>query len=81
MKRVAHWTQPPKEDVLSHLLKSSLFTAFVVDDIFRKLRPTHEELLMSAEESRAEVAALAAIVTDMRDTIRCLTAENGGAAR
>jgi hypothetical protein len=30
------------------------------------------------EESRAEVAALAAIVTDMRDTIRCLTAENGG---
>jgi regulator of replication initiation timing len=33
------------------------------------------------EESRAEVtevAALAAIVTDMRDTIRCLTAENVG---
>jgi uncharacterized coiled-coil protein SlyX len=30
------------------------------------------------EESRAEVAALAATVTEMRDTIKCLTAQNGG---
>jgi hypothetical protein len=34
--------------------------------------------MTSVEESRAEVAALAAIVTDIRDTIRFLTAENGG---
>jgi hypothetical protein len=50
----------------------------LVDDILRQLRPTHEQLLKIVEESRAEVATLAARVTEMRDTIKSLTAQNGG---
>jgi hypothetical protein len=50
----------------------------LIDAILQQLRPVHEHLLKSVEESRAEVAALAATVTEMRDTIKSLTAENGG---
>jgi hypothetical protein len=50
----------------------------LVDAILQQLRPVHENHLKSVEESRADVAALAATVTEMRDTIRSLTAENGG---
>jgi regulator of replication initiation timing len=50
----------------------------LVDDILRELRPTHEQLLKVVEESRAEVATLAATVAELRDTIKSLTAENGG---
>jgi transposase-like protein len=50
----------------------------LVDAILQQLRPVHKNLLKSVEESWAEVAALAATVTEMRDTIKSLTAENGG---
>jgi hypothetical protein len=42
----------------------------LVEDILRQLRPTHEQLLKVVEESRVEVATLAATVAEMRDTIQ-----------
>jgi hypothetical protein len=42
------------------------------------LRPMHEELLKLVEESRAEVAALVATATEMRDTIQRHRAQNRG---
>jgi hypothetical protein len=61
-------------------LKDHLDAGFqkLVDAILQQLRPVHENHLKSVEKSRADVAALAATVTELRDTIRSLTAENGG---
>jgi hypothetical protein len=42
----------------------------LVEDILRQLRPKNEQLLNVVEESRAEVATLAATVAEMRDTIQ-----------
>jgi hypothetical protein len=50
----------------------------LVQEILQQLRPVHTMLLTSVEESRAEVAALAASVTEMRDTMKCLSTQNGG---
>jgi uncharacterized coiled-coil protein SlyX len=44
----------------------------------QQLQPAHENFLKVVEDSRAEVAALAATVTEMRDTIKRLSARNGG---
>jgi hypothetical protein len=50
----------------------------LIDAILQQLRPVHENSLKYLEESRAEVAALAATVTEMRDTIQSLPANNRG---
>jgi regulator of replication initiation timing len=78
----SHDNEQPERIVPSHAdeLKSHFDDGLkrLVEDILRQLRPTHEQLLKIVEESRAEVATLAATVAEMRDTIKSLTAENGG---
>jgi hypothetical protein len=61
-------------------LKSHFDAGFkrLVDEIVQRLRPTHQSLLMTMGDCRAEVLALTATVAEMRDTIKSLTAQIEG---
>jgi hypothetical protein len=62
--------------ILQHQIDAGLKR--VIDEIRRQLQPAQKNLLKVAQESRAEVAALAATVTEMRDAIKSLSAQNEG---
>jgi hypothetical protein len=49
----------------------------LVQEILQQLRPVHT-MLPTLDEVKAEVAALAVTVTEMRDAIKSLSAQNGG---